>query len=219
MSGDFFVCRSLFAAKENMKNQLTFAAAILLLSLSLLACKFTSGSKETALKSESSNAAKAPTSKVERADNSSRKAVNRESDDDSVSSEDATDLQTNNTEQQADENKFVIKRSYYAADPNRPADMLYRDGDYLYFQELSSGGTAGFYYATKPEEAIYVLWGGEVIAGPLTTKAQVEEVTAKLSRDMQYEHEIRMSIINNYPTGGNVRTRVYDENGNLITEY
>lgn len=202
-----------------MKNQLTFVAAILILSLNLLACKFTSGGREVASKSESSNTARVSTTKVERADNSSRRAVSQENDSDSDLGEDAPDSQSNNSEQQSDEAKLVIKRSYYASDPNRPKDMLSRDGDYLYFQELPEGGTAGFFYSTEPQEAIYVLWGGEVIAGPLTTKAQVEEVTAKLTRDMQFEHEIRMSIINSYPTGGNVRRRVYDANGNLITEY
>ena len=88
----------------------------------------------------------------------------------------------------------------------------------MYFKELESGGTAGYFYSARPQEAIYALWGGEVIAGPLTTEQQVKEVTAMLSNNMKAEHEMRMSIIKNYPTGILGPVRVYDENGNIIRE-
>jgi len=114
--------------------------------------------------------------------------------------------------------RLEIKRSFYALDENRPEDMMTRDGDYDYFKELEDGGTAGFYYSTKPQEAIYVLWGGEVIAGPLTTEQQVKQVTAMLSKNMKSEHEMRMNIIKNRPTGILGPVRIYDEKGNLIRE-
>ncbi len=114
--------------------------------------------------------------------------------------------------------RLEIKRSFYALDENRPEDMMTRDGDYEYFKELESGGTAGYLFVTKPREAIYVLWGGEVIAGPLTTEQQVKEVTAILSKNMKSEHEMRMSIIKNRPTGILGPVQVYDKNGKLIRE-
>ena len=114
--------------------------------------------------------------------------------------------------------RLEIKRSFYALDENRPEDLLTQDGDYMYFKELESGGTAGYLYVTKPQEAIYVLWGGEVIAGPLTTEQQVREVTAMLSNNMKSEHEMRMNIIKNRPTGILGPVRVYDSKGNLIRE-
>ncbi|MDQ3751146.1 MAG: hypothetical protein M3367_19330 [Acidobacteriota bacterium] len=119
---------------------------------------------------------------------------------------------------QAKSVRLEIKRSYYALDKNRPDDMMTRDGDYDWFKELEGGGTAGYLFVTKPREAIYVLWGGEVIAGPLTTEQQVKEVTAMLSKNMKSEHEMRMNIIKNRPTGILGPVRVYDEKGNLIRE-
>jgi hypothetical protein len=114
--------------------------------------------------------------------------------------------------------RLEIKRSFYALDENKPADMMTRDGDYEYFKELEGGGTAGYLYVTKPREAMYVLWGGEVIAGPLTTERQVKDVTAMISKNMKSEHEMRMSIIKNRPTGILGPVRIYDKNGKLIRE-
>lgn len=119
---------------------------------------------------------------------------------------------------QAKSVRLEIKRSFYALDENRPENLLTQDGDYMYFKELESGGTAGYLFVTKPREAIYVLWEGEVIAGPLTTEQQVKEVTAILSNNMKAEHEMRMSIIKNRPTGILGPVRVYDEKGKLIRE-
>ncbi|HEX8493951.1 MAG TPA: hypothetical protein VF658_13985 [Pyrinomonadaceae bacterium] len=117
-----------------------------------------------------------------------------------------------------DDTRLTIKRSYYTADENKPADMGTRDGDYSYFKKLESGGTAGFLYKTTPREEVYVLWDGQVIAGPLTTPQQIEEVVAELSSQMREEHETRTSIMNNWPTGNNQRYRVYDADGKLIRE-
>ncbi len=114
--------------------------------------------------------------------------------------------------------RLEIKRSFYALDENRPENLLTQDGDYMYFKELEGGGTVGFLFVAKPRKAIYVLWGGEVIAGPLTTKQQVNEVSAILSKNMKSEHEMRMSIIKNRPTGILGPVRVYDQNGKLIRE-
>lgn len=117
-----------------------------------------------------------------------------------------------------DATRLTIKRSYYTTDENRPADMGTRDGDYSYFKRLESGGTAGFLYKTTPREEVYVLWDGQVIAGPLTTPQQIEEVVAELSSQMREEHETRTSIMNNWPTGRNQRYQVYDADGKLIRE-
>jgi hypothetical protein len=117
-----------------------------------------------------------------------------------------------------DGTSLTIKRSYYTADENKPADMGTRDGDYSYFKKLEGGGTAGFLYKTIPREEVYVLWDGQVIAGPLTTPQQIEEVVAELSSQMRSEHETRTSIMNNWPTGTQSRYRVYDEDGKLIRE-
>ena len=119
---------------------------------------------------------------------------------------------------QAKSVRLEIKRSYDALDENKPDDMMTRDGDYDYFKELEGGGTAGFYYSTKPQKAQYVLWGGEVIAGPLTTDEQIKEVAATISKNMRNEHEMRMNLINSRPTGILGPSRVYDQNGNLIRE-
>ena len=77
--------------------------------------------------------------------------------------------------------------------------MLKHDGDYLWFRELEEGGTAGFLYKATPQEAIYVLWGGKVIARPLTTVKQIKDITEQLSDEMKEEHELRMKIIEMFP--------------------
>jgi len=194
-----------------MKNQMTFIMAILLLSAILLACKFSSGTNSSTSKVETTN--KTSANKSEAVKNKTE-TVGKRAQDDSATSEDARDSESETSEA----TDFRIKRSYYALDENRPEDMMTRDGDYDYFKELESGGTAGFYYSTKPQKATYVLWGGEVIAGPLTTDQQIQEVTATISKNMRAEHEMRMSIIKNRPTGILGPVRVYDENGNIIRE-
>ncbi len=146
--------------------------------------------------------------------NNKTETVGKRAYDNSAISQDAPGSESD-TSQTTD---FRIKRSYYALDENKPEDLMTRDGDYEYFKELESGGTAGYFYSTKPQEATYVLWGGEVIAGPLTTQQQVDEVTATLSKNMRAEHEMRMNIIKNRPTGIFGPSRVYDEKGNLIRE-
>ena len=110
-------------------------------------------------------------------------------------------VKKDNTVKQDKTVKLEIKRSFYALDENKPEDMGSRDGDYTYFMELEDGGTAGFLYKAKPREAIYVLWGGKVIAGPLTTAEQVKKITEILSDQMKDEHEMRMTIINKFPSG------------------
>lgn len=195
-----------------MKNIFIITASILLLCLSLPACKFNFGTNGTTSNRGSSNANRA-TAK------SANKSVSSKSDKTEIASEDSVDEDAPDSESDTSEaTDFRIKRSYYALDENRPEDLLTRDGDYMYFKELEGGGTAGFFYSTKPQEASYVLWGGEVIAGPLTTDQQVEEVAAMLSKKSKAEHEMRMNIINNRPTGILGPVRVYDQNGTLIRE-
>ena len=207
-----------------MKNTLIITASILLLCLSLPACKFNLGTSDTTSNSGSSNASRttAKTENQSQTSASKNKSVSSKADktdtdgedSEDSASEDAPDSESD-TSQATD---FRIKRSYYALDKNRPDDMMTRDGDYDYFKELEGGGTAGFYYSTKPQKAQYVLWDGEVIAGPMTTDKQIKEVAATISKNIRNEHEMRMNLINNRPTGILGPSRVYDQNGKLIRE-
>jgi hypothetical protein len=203
-----------------MKNQLELVITILVLSACLMACKFTAGNGASS-KSGSSNTANSAVAKTGPANKTSpNKSVSSKADKTETTDEESEDLASedapdSNTSQATE---FRIKRSYHALDKNRPADMMTRDGDYDYFKELEGGGTAGFYYSTKPQPAQYVLWGGEVIAGPLTTDQQIEEAAATISKNMRNEHEMRMNLIKNRPTGIFGPSRVYDEKGNLIRE-
>jgi hypothetical protein len=202
-----------------MKNQLELAITILLLSACLMACKFTAGDGASS-KSGSSNTANSAVAKTGPANKTSpNKSVSSKADKTETADEESEDLASedapdSNTSQATE---FRIKRSYHALDENRPADMMTRDGDYDYFKKLESGGTAGFYYS-KPQKAQYVLWDGEVIAGPLTTDEQIKEAAATISKNMRNENQMQMDLINNRPTGILGRSRVYDEHGNLIRE-
>jgi hypothetical protein len=208
-----------------MKNTLIITASILLLCLSLPACKFNFGTNGTTSNSDSSNASRTTAKTENQSKTSASKSISSKDDKteiaeddedggDLTASESAPDSESD-TSQATD---FRIKRSYYALDENRPDDMMTRDGDYDYFKELEGGGTAGFYYSTKPQKAQYVLWDGEVIAGPMTTDKQIKEVAATISKNMRNEHEMRMNLIKNRPTGILGPSRVYDQNGKLIRE-
>jgi len=119
------------------------------------------------------------------------------------------------SEEQENEWHLEILRSYRSSEkPEGPS----RHGDYSYFKELENGGTVGSLHLFKPREAIFILWDGEVIAGPLTTVEEVEEAYEMLSRQSAAEHETRMDIMKNFPTGRKKVFRVYDSKGNLIRE-
>lgn len=185
-----------------------------------MACKFTAGDGASS-SSGSSNAASRAVAKAEPSNKTvPNKSVSSKADKTEIADEESEDLASKNApDSESDTSQapdFRIRRSYHALDENRPADMMTRDGDYDYFKKLEGGGTAGFYYSTKPQKAQYVLWGGEVIAGPLTTEQQIKEAAATISKNMRNEHEMRMSIINSRPTGILGPSRVYDQNGNLI---
>jgi hypothetical protein len=111
--------------------------------------------------------------------------------------------------------RIEIKRSFTVSEkPEGPP----RHGDYTIIRELENGGTLGSLYLLKPQEAVFILWDGEVLAGPLTTVEQLEEAYAELSRQSKAEHETRMDIIRRFPTGRDKRVRVYDKDGRLIRE-
>ena len=113
------------------------------------------------------------------------------------------------------EYKLEIKRSFPSSErPDGPP----RHGDYSYFKELDNGGTVGSLHLFKPREAIFIIWDGEVIAGPLTTVKQLEEAYEMLSNELAEAHELRMDIIKRFPTDRKKRYRVYDSKGNLIRE-
>lgn len=116
---------------------------------------------------------------------------------------------------QNDDYKLEILRSFPSLEkPEGPP----RHGDYSYFKELENGGTAGSLYLTEPREAVFIIWDGEAIAGPLTTVEEVEEAYALLSKQSADAHQLQMDIMKNYPTGRNRRVRVYDSEGNVIRE-
>ena len=116
---------------------------------------------------------------------------------------------------QTEEYKLEIKRSFHSSErPEGPP----QHGDYSYFKKLENGGTVGSLHLFKPKEAIFIIWDGEVIAGPLTTVKQVEEAFEMLSRESAAEHELRMDIMKKYPTDKKKRYRVYDSKGKLIRE-
>jgi len=113
------------------------------------------------------------------------------------------------------EYKLEIRRSFPSLEkPEGPP----QHGDYSYFKVLENGGTVGSLYLTQPQEAVFIIWDGEVIAGPLTTVEQIEEAYELLRRESAEGHDIRTDIMNKYPTGRNKRYRVYDSKGNLIRE-
>ncbi len=86
-----------------------------------------------------------------------------------------------------------------------------QDGDYLAFRN-SDGRTCGFLYREHHwAGAMFVMCGGAIISGPLTSPADIREVSALLADQQRKEHELVKSIMDNYPYGR--ATRVYDQNG------
>jgi len=200
-----------------MKNKFYLVISIMLLSASLSACKFNLGGNTTS-ESGSSNATNRSTAKSDTADKTKTKAKpnaeesdSRKTDDDSAAIEETSDEESSDS----DEYDLVIRRTFQIGEKH---DGNYQHGDYTVIKELESGGTMGSLHVFKPREAIFILSDGEVIAGPLTTVEQIEEAYATLSKQSASEHETRMNIMKNYPTGGKKRVRVYDSKGNYIRE-
>ena len=200
-----------------MKNKLNFAISIVLLGAILSACKFNLGG-DTTSDSGSSNAANRSTAK---SDDANKKAANpkpnaeprdsRKMNGDSATNDDLSDAESNDLQ----DFKLEINRIFQIGEKH---DGDYQHGDYTIIRELDSGGTLGSLHLFKPQEAIFILWDGEVIAGPLTTVEEVQEAYKELSRQSAAEHETRMDIIRRFPTGRNKRVRIYDSKGNLIRE-
>ena len=200
-----------------MKNKFYLVISVMLLSASLTACKFNLGGNTTS-DSGSSNATNRSTAKSDTANITKSKAKinadksdSRKSGDDSAAIEDISDAETNDSE----EYDLEIVRTFQIGEKH---DGDYQHGDYTIIKELESGGTMGSLHVFKPREAIFILSDGKVIAGPLTTVEQIEEAYARLSKESAAEHETRMDIMKNYPTGGKKRVRIYDSKGNLIRE-
>ena len=199
-----------------MKNKFTLTISIMLLCAVLLACKFNLGGDNTT--SGSPNATNRSTAKSDSANKTTtnskpnaEKSDSRKSSDDLAASEDASDAESSDSQ----DYKLEIKRSFRVGE--KPEGSA-QHGDYTILKELDNGGTMGSLHLFKPREAIFILWDGEVLAGPLTTVEQVEEAYEMLSRQSAAEHETRMDIMRNFPTGRNKRVRVYDKDGNLIRE-
>jgi hypothetical protein len=116
---------------------------------------------------------------------------------------------------QDSEFKLEIKRSFPTSERPEGPDQ---HGDFSYFKELENGGKVGSLHLFKPREAIFIIWDGEVIAGPLTTVEQVEEAYEMLSRESAAGHDLRTDIMKKYPMDRKKRYRVYDSEGKLIRE-
>jgi len=201
-----------------MKNNFTLAISIMLLSAIVLACKFNLGGDNTTSISGSSNAANRSITKSDSSNKTkanakpnAEKSDSRKSSDDLAASEDTSDAESNDSQ----DFKLEIKRTFQVGE--KPSGAA-QHGDYTILKELDNGGTMGSLHLFKPREAIFILWDGEVLAGPLTTVEQIEEAYAMLSKQSAAEHETRMEIMKSFPTGRNKRVKVYDEKGNLIRE-
>jgi len=200
-----------------MKKLQILALTILLTSANMSACKFNLGGNTTS-ESGSSNATNRSTAKSDTSNKtktnaklSAKESDSRKSGDDSAAIEDTSDAESSDSE----EYDLKIVRTFQIGEKH---DGDYQHGDYTVIKELESGGTMGSLHVFKPREAIFILSDGEVIAGPLTTVEQIEEAYARLSKESATEHETRMDIMKNYPTGGKKRVRIYDSKGNLIRE-
>jgi hypothetical protein len=86
-----------------------------------------------------------------------------------------------------------------------------QDGDYLMFRD-TDGRKCGFLFREHHwASAMFVMCGGAIISSPLTSAADIREVSALLADQQRREHEIVKSIMDNYPYGR--ATKVYDQNG------
>lgn len=91
------------------------------------------------------------------------------------------------------------------------------EGDFVVFNKAERCGS--MLKKRFGAEAVFVLCKGKVIAGPLTTPAEIEAVFAELGKLSANAHDLTMSIMKNWPKGCvNCKYRVYDENGVLIRE-
>ncbi|MDQ3751147.1 MAG: hypothetical protein M3367_19335 [Acidobacteriota bacterium] len=200
-----------------MKYKFYLVISIMLLSASLSACKFNLGGNTTS-DSGSSNAANRSTAKSDNPDKTKTKAKpNAEESDSRKTDDDSAAIEETSDEESSDSGEYdlVIRRTFQIGEKH---DGNYQHGDYTIIRELENGGTLGSLHLFKPQEAVFILWDGEVYAGPLTTVEQLEEAYARLSKESAAGHETRMNIMKNYPTGGKKRVRVYDSKGNYIRE-
>lgn len=176
-----------------MKKLLIILTTILAASVLFSACSLKLGSNSRA----KSDTEKKDTKKTEKAESNPK-----------------SNAISDSAEQDGEWNLEIVRSFPTSEKPDGPP----QHGDYSYFKELENGGTAGSLYLLEPREAVFLLWDGEVIAGPLTTVQELEEAYAMLSRKSADEHEMRMDIIRNFPTGRKKVYRVYDSEGNLIRE-
>jgi hypothetical protein len=101
-----------------------------------------------------------------------------------------------------------VKREFDALHLDRSQKPGSKDGDYLVFRK-SDGRKCGFLMREHHfASAMFVMCGGAIISGPLTSSKDIDDVTKQLSDQQKKEHEIVMGIIANYPYGGPVD--VYD---------
>ncbi len=85
-----------------------------------------------------------------------------------------------------------------------------QDGDLVLYSDADRCGfLSRFRY---PGEAVYLVCGNTVFAGPLTTPAEIEEVSESVLAQKRQAHDLRMSLMKQWPKFRTVR--VYDSVGN-----
>ena len=115
---------------------------------------------------------------------------------------------------------LAIVRSFDALADNsavtpRPLSV---GGDYVEFDRAARCGFLS--YESRPgadDGAYFILCKGQPVAGPLTTAAQIREVTAALAARESQRHQLMQNIISQYPIAA-AHYRVYDQGGVLVHE-
>ncbi len=191
-----------------MKKLWILTLTVLSVSLFFTACSFKVGSN-TLAKTDTEKKSEEKTKQVEKTSNDKKsEKIMAKSDEETIADDEET----------GDYKLEIIRTIQMGEKPEGGP----QHGDYIIYRILENGGTVGELHLFKPREAMFYIWDGEVIAGPLTTQAQVDEALAMITRqsseESASEHETRMEIMRNYPTGQNKRRRVYDSKGNLLRE-
>lgn len=92
------------------------------------------------------------------------------------------------------------------------------DGDYVLYHQGGDGKCGLLYKTVAPVSAMFVLCGNEVLAGPLTTVAEVTGVVREIAAGSRAGHDLRQRIVQNWPSGGGTHYRIYDGNGRYLRD-
>ncbi len=105
-----------------------------------------------------------------------------------------------------------------AVDNSAASPPVYElDGDTVIFNKSSRCAMA--MKKRFGADAVFVMCGGKVIAGPLTTVTEIKSVMAEVQAESADASKLTQAIMNNYPSGcSTCRYRVFSSNGTLIRE-